>query len=55
MQKKKRMERKYDFSLLLETELISKDHRANSKQQLELHHNEKRNDGFPVESVTQYD
>ena len=37
-------------NFLLESELINRDHRTNSKQQRELHQNEKRNDepGFPV-------
>lgn len=50
--KQQRTDRKHSF--LLESELINRDHRTISKQQLELHQNEKKKNkqngerGFPV-------
>lgn len=57
--KQQRTDRKHSF--LLESELINRDHRTISKQQLELHQNEKKktnktvNVGFQSETLMQYD
>lgn len=36
--KQQTTERKHNFRILLESELINRDHRMNSKQKLQLHH-----------------